>query len=386
MAKSYSDDELDALIHEALQSCRSQADLIAALCRTMDDVPLPAGYRLPSMRKLREWTGLRHHEVYRALGVLATEGQIEQRRGSGTYVCPRKGTARQRSGRQSRIGVVPPVWDPSASHHGVALILNGISAQADVRHRVEIVPPRVTKLPPAEFMAHIRSLNLEGMIWVQPPAAIPPPLVSLADSQTPVVLTGRPYAQLPLPAVTVDNEALGDALVERLRREGRSRLVCMMGTRDDLYGANQLAAIRAALERHGMSLPDANIVTVHLSGIPGFYSINLRDSVLGFLLKHPGFDAVYTLYPDRLDTLVLLHERHQRRCPDDFIHMHFGQLNIWEGQQWPPFPTAILEVPYQAVGRQAVRELEKLMGVEDGQESEDLAPRFIDGVHAHAAL
>lgn len=80
MAKSYSDDELDALIHEALESRRSQADLIAALCRTMDDMPLPAGYRLPSMYKLREWTGLRHHEVYRALGVLATEGQIEQRR------------------------------------------------------------------------------------------------------------------------------------------------------------------------------------------------------------------------------------------------------------------------------------------------------------------
>ena len=164
MARTYSDDELDVLVHKALLGCRSQADLTALLSTAVEVIPLPAGYRLPSMRKLREWTGLRHHEVYRALGVLATEGQIEQRRGSGTYVCPRKSLAGQSSGRQFRIGVVPPVWDPSASHHGVALILNGIIAQADVRHRVEIVPPRVTKLPPAEFMAHIRSLNLEGMI------------------------------------------------------------------------------------------------------------------------------------------------------------------------------------------------------------------------------
>jgi len=375
MAIKDSSKELDRRLLELLGENSSEAELLTSLDRCIADLPLPAGYRLPSMRKLRELTGLRHHEIYRALGVLAAKGRIVQQRGAGTYVSGAdKKTKRSSRDATLRIGVVPPVRSPGASHHAIALILSGISEQADVRHRVEIIPAQISQLSPRPFMDHVQWLNLDGIIWVQPPAVIPPALVSLSDSSLPLVVTGRPYTQLPLPTVSFDNEALGTSIVECMMRHRRSRLFCMVGPRDDLYTENQVNSIRTALKLQELSLPDRNLLTIRLSGAPGFYSIDLTCCIAEYLNKHDDFDAIYTLYPDRLDILTEMHISGRRRCPDDFLHMHFGQMNIAEGQQWPPFPTTVFGLPYQSMGRQAVKELERILGVPGDTEDEDLSP------------
>lgn len=363
-------------LHQLLQECHTRDDLIESLRELLEAGGLPAGYRLPSMRKLQEISGLRQHDVYRALEVLAREGWIEQRRGSGTFVLGGNGRGARRGSDSLRIGVIPPSWDPAVSHHAVAMFLTGITAQAGIRHQVQLVPARLPEEMPMDFVDHVRAMGLEGLIWVKPPVAPPPALVQLLAADVPVVVLGRSYAHLPVPMVNYDHAVMGEEVARYLVRKNRSKLLCMAGVQNDQLTVDQLVALRAALERHGLALPDDQIVTVRVASAARVYSVDLRSTVLDFLKRHADFDAVFTAYSDQFDTLTEIHESGFRRCPDDFIHIHHGSLNVWAGQQWPPFPTAFLSAPSEAVGRQGVKELEKRVGVETDHQPEDLGPRI----------
>lgn len=358
--------------------CASREAMITAVRELLDSGALQVGYRLPSIRTFQEITGLRQHEVYRALETLATEGLIEQRRGSGTFV--RGSSRRERGGEHAqgalRIAVIPPSWDPGVSHHAVAVFLAGITGHADVRHAVQLVPARIPEQMPMSFVEHIRSLHIDGTIWIKPPVAPPPALVGLLTAGIPVVAVGRTYAHLPVISADYDHEATGNAIAEFLVRKGRKKLLCMAGVKNDQLMINQLTALREAMERHGLDLPESQIVTVRIASAASVYGTDLRDTVAQFFHQHSDFDAVFSIYPDQFDVLTSIHESGFRRCPEDFIHIHQGSCNVWAGQKWPPFPTAVLSAPSEAVGRQAVKELERVLGVCEHPEPEDLGMRI----------
>ena len=148
----------------------------------------------------------------------------------------------------------------------------------------------------------------------------------------------------------------------------------MVGAEDDHYTATLVAALRHSLEQRGLTLPDDQLITVRAHNIDALYSIDVKEATLRFLMSHQDFDAVFTLYPNQLETLAQLHESGFRRCPDDFIHIHLGTLNLGENQRWPPFQTVFLTGPREEQGRQAVKELEQLMGFEGDTTPEDLTP------------
>jgi DNA-binding LacI/PurR family transcriptional regulator len=319
---------------------------------------------------------LRQHDVYRALETLATEGRIEQRRGSGTFVLDSHRRQAGNGRNTTRIGVVPPSWDPGISHHAVAMFLTGITEQADLRHTVQLVPPRAAEQAPLSFAEHVRSLAIDGIIWIKPPVAPPPALVCLLAAGVPVVVVGRSYAHLPVIVADYDHAVMGEEIAEFLIRKGRKKLLCMAGVRNDQLMVDQLAALRDAMERRGLALPDDQIVTVRIATAANVFSTELGESVMQFFRRHEDFDAVFSVYPDQFDVLTSIHESGYRRCPEDFIHIHKGAWNVWGGQKWPPFPTALLSAPSEAVGRKAVKELERLLGINEHPEPEDVGPRI----------
>jgi len=345
--------------------------------RFLDLGELEKGFRLPSVREFQEISGLRHYHVSRALDILASEGRIVKRRGSGTFVAGGSDNGNGHAKETLRIGVIPPVWDPGFSHHVIALVLKGITEQVGLRHHMHLVPGDIAETQPVEFVSHIHSLDLDGLIWVKPPVAPPPALVRIFDSGLPVVLVGRAYPGLPMKGVHDDYKAMGNALAEYLVAKRRHKLLCMVGVRNDVYTQDYVRSVRNALSARDIPLPDDQIVTVRLESVAKTYSIDLRDNVLPFLARHPDFDAVFSMYSDQLGALAYLHENNIRRCPEDFIHIHNGQLNVWGGQTWPPFPSAFLNSPGMNSGRQAVKELERLLGVEGDLTDEDSAPRII---------
>lgn len=361
---------------QSFGGCASRDEMTVAMRELLDSGTLQVGYRLPSIRTLQEITGLRQHDVYRALETLAEEGRIEQRRGSGTFVL---GAPRRRSGNGSKtlhLGVVPPSWDPGMSHHTVAMFLAGITEQAGMQHTVQLVPAIVPEQMPMSFVEHVRSLRLDGLIWIKPPVAPPPAMVCLLAAGIPVVAVGRTYAHLPVISADFDFDRMGDVIAEYLVRKGRKKLLCMVGVRNDQLMINQIGAIRAAMERHGLALPENRLVTVRIAAAAQVYAADLRDSVESFFRQHNDFDAVFSIYSDQFDVLTSIHESGFRRCPEDFIHIHQDSSNVWAGQQWPPFRTAMLSSPVRAVGRFAVKELERVLGVNEHPEPEDLGSRI----------
>jgi DNA-binding LacI/PurR family transcriptional regulator len=350
--------------------------MVGVLRNLLDSGTLQVGYRLPSIRTLQEISGLRQHDVYRALETLATEGRIEQRRGSGTFVLDSHRKPVRSGSSTLRIGVVPPSWDPGVSHHAVAMFLTGITQQADLRHTIQLVPARLPEQMPLSFAEHVRSVGLDGVLWIKPPVAPPAALVCLVAAGIPSVVVGRSYAHLPVITADYDHSVMGREIADFLIRKGRKKLVCMVGVRNDQLMVNQLAAIRAEMEKRGLALPDDQLVTVRIASAANVYSTDLRESVAKFFRQHEDFDAVFSIYPDQFDVLTAIHESGYRRCPEDFIHIHQGSCNMWGGQQWPPFPTALLSAPSEAVGRQAVKELERLLGVDENPVPEDVGPRI----------
>jgi len=361
---------------DILRRTHSSDDFTDALRTFLNSGTLESGYRLPSVRKLRDLSGLRLHHVNRALETLVAEGRIVQRRGSGTFVADAQERGKKNALESLRIGVIPPLWDPGFAEHAISFYLSGITEQSGLRHRVHVAPAGIAELHPTEFVNHMRSWGLDGVIWLKPPVFPPLALVRLLEAGMPVVLVGRAYPDLPTKAVLLDHKAVGEALVQYIVNKGRRKLLCMVGVRSDHYTRDHVESIRAAMEKRGMALPDDQVVTVRLENVVKTYSMDLRRNVLDFFSQHPDFDAVFSMYPDQLGALAHLHETNVRRCPEDFIHIHYGQLNVWKGQVWPPFLSAFSSSPSTESGRQAVKELERMLGVEGDLTDEDLAPRI----------
>lgn len=360
----------------AFQNCSSRNEMAQALRDLLDSGALQVGYRLPSIRTLQEISGLRQHDVYRALETLAGEGRIEQRRGSGTFVLEMPNTLVHQRSETLHIGVVPPSWDPGISHHNVTMFLAGITEQAGLRHTIQLVPSLVPEQNPMGFANHVRSLRLDGIIWIKPPVAPPPALIALLAADIPVVVLGRTYAHLPIATADYDYDKMGEAIAEYLVKKRRKKLLCMVGVRNDQLMINQIGSLRAAMERRGMRLPEEQLVTVRVAAAAQMFATDLRESVERFFRQHDDFDAVYSIYSDQFDVLSAIHENGFRRCPEDFIHIHQDASNVWSGQQWPPFKTAMLTSPVQPVGRQAVKELERILGINKDPEPENLGPRI----------
>ena len=367
--------------HERLLSavgrCQSREELSDGLRAILEGGGLPAGSPLPSIRKLQQLSGLRYHEVYGALVHLEEEGYVERRRGSGTYVRDVHAARHGLAAPHLNIGILPPIWDPGFAIHSISMFLSGISMQADSNHRVQLLPTGLAAVEPGAFLAWMQQLRLDGLIWLKPPISPPPVLARLPEIGLPVVLIGRSYANLPVKTVDYNFAALGEAVAEYLVKHQRRKLILMAGVRNDHRTTLEIEALRASLAARGLTLPDAQIVTVRLESAAQTYSLDLRESLLAYFRGHPDFDAVLTFHDEYLSVLSELHNSGFRRCPEDFIHIHHRFLGELGGRPCPEFPSAFLSAPSIEAGRQAVLELEKMRGIADPATSFDCSPRMV---------
>jgi len=360
-----------------LSGCRTPRDLATEMRGIISGTSSTPGSKLPSIRRLSELTGLSRGEVCQALTTLRIEGLVEQRRGSGTYVSA--GISSQMHTKLSQIGVILPVWDPTASHYEVGGILRGISERCSrARYRLEIVHGDGDSQRDYSFADELTKLGLHGLIWIQPSYDVPLSLPRILEKGLPLVLVGRGYPSLPIERVGWDERELATQIGDWMLRHGRKHLICMVGPRDDVTTARQIEALRAAFKARGLSLPDEQILTARMGHVEHLFSIDLNKCAVDFLESNRGFDAVYSHYPDRLGQLLRLHESGHWRCPEDFLLLHFCRTTLPDDPCWQRVPISFVELPQEVVGREAVRRLEKLWGLGEDTEPEQINPVLHD--------
>lgn len=364
---------------EQLSSCQTPQSLATELKKIIVDNVLEPGSRLPSIRDLSQLTGLSRGQVSQVLTVLRGEGWVEQRQGSGTYVSSDTGRVMRNPPRSTRIGVVLPTWDPTASHYEVGGILKGIfEGSSSGQYRIEIVHGNGDAQGQYDFADYLLTLGLGGLIWVQPSYDLPMSLPRIIMAKMPVVLVGRTFPSLPVPVVAWDASELGRAVADWMVHHRRKHLICMVGPRDDVITANLVDALRAALKGKGIPLPDEQILTVRMGHVEHFYSVDLSRCATSFLEDNRGFDAVYSHYPDCLSQLLRLHESGQWCCPDNYLHIHFCRATLPDTPAWHRMPISIVELPHEIVGREAVRRLEEAWGTVPSGKPERIKPVLFD--------
>lgn len=370
-----------------IPSSRGASRLLAQALR--EDVVsgrIQAGERLPTMRELMARYKLTYGVVNRAIGLLAAEGLVAQHGSAGTFVSSSaSGMANPRPAEPKKgarcIGVVLPYWAFSTSGYTIKDILHGICQQANQSQcRVDIIPNTRDEAANFDFVDHIVSRDLDGVLWLQPWVPHEMNLARLLDCGVPVVATGRRFVRLPLRVIHEDLAKTGELIAEYMVRHGRQQLIVMAGPTTDAYSTDRITAIRAALEARGLSLPEENVCVAYTPDIDRnddrTKNWELETIIARFLTDHPDFDTLFGLHPVPLASLVALHNSGKRRCPEDFVliqmNQHYQPVKDW----YPRLPLVTLEWPIEAIGRQAVKTLQAIWDKKEPVITEDLAPRL----------
>lgn len=342
------------------------------------------GGRFPSMRTLAQRTEAAYSTVIRAVDILQAEGLVEKSVGSkGTFVTYRPGAtegATETAARQTankRIGVILPFWASSLSHYVVGDILRGVSSQAATDdHRVELIHNVGEEATAFNFVDKVVSLELDGVVWIQPHPAHEMNLGRLLDRGVKVVATGRRFKSLPLAVIHEDVGRTGKLVADYMAEHNRKELVVLSGPLADMYSADRIEAVRDALKPHGLQLPDENICIAHAiamdQNLPGQRALDA--AVNHFLVEHEGFDTVFALHPNHLAPLVRLHDSGRRRCPNDFALIHLAPACEPVRQQFPQIPITLIQWPLFEVGRAAVLKLQEMWGEASEADTPDLSP------------
>lgn len=356
-----------------LGRCTSAAALARQLHDAIASGAVKPGQQLPSLNTLVQETGLSYKTVHRAIEQLRREGLVETRQGKGSFVTG--GGEREKAVGPLRIGVAPPYWGGSARHYVFGAVLHGITEEATRhRHRIEICRIAREALWEWRSAEEILKSGLDGLICIQPPSGPIPMFYRLCDAGFPLVLTGRGYIGLPAPAVHDDPEVMARLIADWMEERGRKHLAALVGHPDDLHTRPRVDALRHVLPARGLGFAPEDILTVYFGGTTIPYLPNREKTALDFLQARPHVDALFSLPLEYLKAAVDLHHLGERTCPRDFSLIHLEQSPEPARQAFPELPISLIIPPFEAIGRQALRELERARGLAPPGDDMDLRP------------
>lgn len=323
-----------------------------ALSRSIADGKWPE--RLPSERALADDLGVCRVTVARAVGRLVEEGVLMRRRGSGTYLAPKRDDVRPVTGSVALI--VPYSRDVYTSH-----IVTGVShTLTDAGLHVLFHDTLGNARREAGFLARMRRHADAFLAFPANPTRNEDAYRELTDAGTPVVFVDRYYPALDTDWVVTDNFGAAFEAVSALIREGRRRVVhittaeyCCTSTMDRRMGFHQ------ALLNAGRKLrpEDVRIATPGSAGepyapdIPNAPPLDVVPLIRSLMREPEPPDAIFAA--NDWTTLAvlnaLLHDGY--RVPDDVALAGFIDNDVVASH----LPVPILAVSQQKdeMGRRA---------------------------------
>ncbi|MDO5400943.1 MAG: GntR family transcriptional regulator [Eubacteriales bacterium] len=212
------------------------------------------GYRLPTERELSERYHMSRQTVRHALELLAQEGLIQKRQGSGAYITGRQSPAAM------EIAVITTFVDeyifPSLLHD-----MESVLQHHGYRLRVHVTLNQVSA--EREILRSLLERPVGGILVEGSKTALPTPNADLYQKlhrmHIPIVFFQGSYGSLShIPAVTDDNYAGGCRLAQYLMEKGH-RAIGGIFKSDDAQGPERYSGAVCALRDAGLPLPDHRI-------------------------------------------------------------------------------------------------------------------------------
>ncbi len=238
-----------------------------------------------------------------------------------------------------------------------APLLNGIEAVSSQAGYDLLISCTRQSMPRHEFPFPLGPQNTDGLL-VFADGLEEKQLVELERSGFPVVLIHRtPPEPLKIPCVTVENKAASKKIVEHLITvHGRRKIVYLRGPieQEDSYWRE--LGYRQALAMHGIHFDPRLMAS-------GEFDRNLaRSAIKKLLTAGVEFDAVFTGDDEAAVGVLAALAEAGKNVPEEVSVVGF------DDQRMSPYltpPLTTVRAPTEEVGREAVRELLKLIGGEE---------------------
>lgn len=310
---------------------------------------------LPSEFTIAQEYQVSRQTVRHALNILAQDGLIETRQGSGSHIVR---TASAGSSRHSVAVIVTYIGD---------YVFPGILREIeDVLSRQEctftIYATRNQVANERKILSRLLEQPVDGMIVEATKSALPNPNLDLyqkimADN-IPIVFIHGCYPDLPEPHFVLDDNYDGGLLLTRyLADRGRTRIGGVFKS-DDIQGHRRYAGYAAGLKEQGLELWDHDVF---------WFSTEIKETLLSgddapvraFLDAALGTVDSFICYNDEI--AYFFEQQLQKRgfrIPDDVALVSFDDSNL---SRLSPIPITSLSHGGENAGRTAAQMMLKLL-------------------------
>ncbi len=306
------------------------------------------GERMESENELSERFGYSRQTVRQALGVLESEGLIERRRGSGTYI--------SRENRRTPHGCTVAIITTYISDYIFPTIIRGIEETltgAGYSLTLGVTNNRVEE--EGRILQSLIDRGVDGVIVEGTKTAFPSPNVELyrklEQMGVPVVFFNGYYRDLPKPVyVVTDDRGAGLEAVDLLVAKGCRKIGGVFKS-DDMQGHGRYSGFSEGLIRNGCPFEDENVVWYTTAEKNRLFRSDNRDYMFERL---SGCDGI-VCYNDQIayGVIELLLERGVR-VPEDVLVTGFDDSSVSE---YSPVKITSFAHPKDEMGRVAANKL-----------------------------
>lgn len=299
--------------------------LARRLAKLIGEGTYPPGARLPSYRQLMDEYGLTSGVVSYAMSILAEQGHIERRHGSGVYVrAPRLSS----TGKQRQTGLFALVVPDIES--GLYLSIQaGMESEAQ-KNRAQLITMTTgaNMTQQADVLLQLIDREVAGVALVPCfDSSHAYQLRHLHKANIPLVLLHRGVSGVPAPVIDIPFAEVGRTAGHAIGKMGHDNAGAFFGVRSTITD-QYLEGYRLGLKDYGAALDDASVTWSDTMVIPPQDCSRHREKVgkaIVEMLTRPDRPTALFVSFDRLAVMVYLEAVRQGvRVPADLSIVSFG--------------------------------------------------------------
>jgi DNA-binding LacI/PurR family transcriptional regulator len=223
-------------------------------------------------------------------------------------------------------------------------IIRGVSAELEAADKQLVLMMAGSAASHGRVERYAVSGHVDGVMFASMHGADPLP-GTLARLGIPVICSGRPIGDSPVPYVDVDHFGGVCRAVQHLVDSGRRRIATIAGPQDMVAGLDRLAGYRTTLNAAGLPALETIGDFTRDSGIQAMRTLLRQD---------PALDAVFVASDMMAHGALLALKDAGRRVPADVAVIGFDDFDISRYSE-PPLTT--VRQPITAMGRTMARQL-----------------------------